>query len=442
MTAVDPRATGPVGRRVVELSAGPITYDDTGGSGPALVLMHGLPMNGAQWRKVVPLLPDYRCIRPTMPLGAHTTAMHEDADLSQRGQALLLTEFLDALDLRDATLVLNDCGFGQFVISEGRDQRLARLVLVACEAFDNFPPGAAQGLATAMRVPGAASALFQLLRIRWVRRLPGGWRSMSVKRVADPVMDEWFTPARKNRAVRRDFVKFAVGTPDRATHAGMVTSAATLRPTGPRRVGDRRPLHAPPARRGTGPTVRRRAARRDRRSAHPRPGGPARAAGRRHPGLRAARDSLVALRQGSRWGRRRRRRSAGPRRPSRRRRQRNRGMVTMSFAVVYRWRVAAKDAELFVDRWRAATEALRERFGTFGSRLHRDTDTHDDTDDEWVAYAVWPSEDVYRAADTASLPEVAAMVALIPEPDRHKAVHLAVALDLLAPPPAGTASPS
>jgi hypothetical protein len=31
--------------------------------------MHGLPMNGQQWRKVVPLLPDYRCIRPTMPLG-------------------------------------------------------------------------------------------------------------------------------------------------------------------------------------------------------------------------------------------------------------------------------------------------------------------------------------------------------------------------------------
>ncbi len=32
----------------VELSAGTIDYDDTGGTGPVVVLVHGLLMDGAQ----------------------------------------------------------------------------------------------------------------------------------------------------------------------------------------------------------------------------------------------------------------------------------------------------------------------------------------------------------------------------------------------------------
>ena len=36
------------------LSAGTIDYEDTGGDGPVLVLLHGLLMDGSLWRKVVP----------------------------------------------------------------------------------------------------------------------------------------------------------------------------------------------------------------------------------------------------------------------------------------------------------------------------------------------------------------------------------------------------
>ncbi len=31
---------------LVELGAGPVEYEDTGGSGPVLVLLHGLVMDG------------------------------------------------------------------------------------------------------------------------------------------------------------------------------------------------------------------------------------------------------------------------------------------------------------------------------------------------------------------------------------------------------------
>ena len=40
--------------RKIRLSAGTIEYEDTGGNGPVLVLLHGLAQNGSVWRQVVP----------------------------------------------------------------------------------------------------------------------------------------------------------------------------------------------------------------------------------------------------------------------------------------------------------------------------------------------------------------------------------------------------
>src|SRR6266446_8670299 len=56
----------------IELSAGIIEYEDTGGSGPIVVLLHGLVMDGSLWRHVVrELRADHRCVVPTLPVGGH-----------------------------------------------------------------------------------------------------------------------------------------------------------------------------------------------------------------------------------------------------------------------------------------------------------------------------------------------------------------------------------
>lgn len=202
----------------IELSAGPVEYQDTGGSGPVLVLTHGLPMDHTQWRKVVPLLAGYRCLLPTLPLGGHRQPMNSDADLSQLGVARLLGEFMERLDLHDVTLVLNDWGGGQFLISDDRADRIGRLVLVACEAFDNFPPGfAARALGRVAGVPGVVWLMFQGLRVPAIRHSQGTYGGMSLRGVPDDVLDGWFTPARRSRAIRRDFAKFATSTPGRRT---------------------------------------------------------------------------------------------------------------------------------------------------------------------------------------------------------------------------------
>ena len=195
----------------VELSAGTIEYDDTGGSGPVVVLLHGLLMDGSLWRHVVAdLRSDYRCVVPTMPLGAHRRPMRPEADLSMRGQVRLVAEFLEHLDLRDVTLVGNDWGGPLLLISEGRAERVARLVICSCEAFDNYPPGLpGHAIWLAAKLPGGISAALAPLRLRVFRRLPLTFGWMSKRPVPDDVVDAWLRPALTQGAIRRDLRKYA-----------------------------------------------------------------------------------------------------------------------------------------------------------------------------------------------------------------------------------------
>lgn len=201
----------------VDTSSGPIHYTDSGGDGPVLAFGHGLLMNQTQWRRVIPLLTEYRCIAPVLPMGAHTTPMKPDADLSQLGVARIFAEFLDALDVDDVTVVLNDWGGGQFMVSDDRADRIGRLVLASCEAFDNFPPRPARPAVTLCRFPGGTTLFLKLLATRFVRHDKRAWGGLSKSGIPDEVLDDWFAPASRSREIRRDLRKFCTGTPPRTT---------------------------------------------------------------------------------------------------------------------------------------------------------------------------------------------------------------------------------
>ena len=195
--------------RQIDLSAGTIEYEDTGGDGPVLVLLHGLIMDASLWDDMIAdLSADHRCVAPTLPLGAHRRAMRADADLSLPGIARLAAEFLDRLDLQDVTLAGNDTGGAlvQLLMAE-RDARVTRAVLVSCDAFDNFPPGlTGKALVAAGRLAPAAFGLFmQQMRIRAVRRLPiaFGWLTMR----GDAATARWMKPVLTQPEIRRDAVR-------------------------------------------------------------------------------------------------------------------------------------------------------------------------------------------------------------------------------------------
>ena len=116
----------------VELTQGTVHYRDEG-SGPIVVLIHGLLVDGTVWDRLVPALSGrVRCIVPDLPLGAHRIAMKSGADLSPPGLARLIAELLERLALQDVTLVGNDTGGGlcQLVVASHPD-RLGRLRPVA-----------------------------------------------------------------------------------------------------------------------------------------------------------------------------------------------------------------------------------------------------------------------------------------------------------------------
>ena len=193
----------------IELSAGTIDYQDTGGGGPTLVLLHGLLMDASLWEDVIAdLSVDHRCVAPTLPLGAHRHAMQADADLSLRGIARLVAELLDRLDLRDVTIVGNDTGGALVQLLACDDTpRVSRIVLASCDAFDNFPPGlTGKTLVLTGKLPPAMFGLFmQQMRLRPLRRLPiaFGW----LTRRGDAATARWMKPVLQQREIRRDTVR-------------------------------------------------------------------------------------------------------------------------------------------------------------------------------------------------------------------------------------------
>ena len=194
--------------REVRLRQGTIRYRDDG-EGEPLVFVHGLLVNGGLWRKVTPpLSASFRCIAPDWPLGSHRAAMKAETDLSPRGLARLVADFLAALDLRGVTLVGNDTGGAlcQFVVT-AHPERIARLVLTNCDAFDNFPPPMFRPLLWGARAPGFVYLVAQTLRSHALCRLPTAFGLLTKRPLEDDALDSYVRPLIESGEVRRDVGK-------------------------------------------------------------------------------------------------------------------------------------------------------------------------------------------------------------------------------------------
>jgi pimeloyl-ACP methyl ester carboxylesterase len=193
----------------LELTAGVIDYEDTGGDGPVLVLLGGLVMDGSVWDPVLQdLRRDHRCVVPTLPLGGHRRPMRRDADLTLGGYGRMLSELLERLDLHEVTLVQNDHA-AALVLAGEHPARVARLVISSCEAFENYPPGLpGKNMRLTGFVPGGIFLAMQALRLRPLRRLPVAFGWMAKRPLPDALLDRWLRPLQTQRGVRRDLRKY------------------------------------------------------------------------------------------------------------------------------------------------------------------------------------------------------------------------------------------
>jgi pimeloyl-ACP methyl ester carboxylesterase len=136
------------------------------GSGPALVLIHGFPLSGYTWRKVLPALSQkFTCYVPDTP-GLGETEWSEATDFTWHGQAQGFKALIDSWRLERYHLMAHDSG-GTFarclaLLDPGR---VARLALINTEMPGHRPPWIPLYQAL-MHVPGSLFGFSLLLRSR------------------------------------------------------------------------------------------------------------------------------------------------------------------------------------------------------------------------------------------------------------------------------------
>lgn len=201
--------TLPYAGQVVETSGGPVEVREIG-SGPTLVFVHGLLVDGRVWDPLVEQLAgSYRCVVPTLPLGSHRRPMHAGADQSPEGIAALLEELTVTLSLTDVTAVASDSGgaITQLWMDAGAS-RLTRVVLTPCDCFTHFFPPAFRPYQWMARAPRVGGPVLALSRFRLIRHLPNVYGGLTHRRIDDALLRDWLAPIASDRAIFRDTIKF------------------------------------------------------------------------------------------------------------------------------------------------------------------------------------------------------------------------------------------
>jgi pimeloyl-ACP methyl ester carboxylesterase len=201
---------------------------------PPVLFVHGILVDSRLWDRVAEGLADrgFRCYLPNWPLGSHTTVVTDEDALSPRGVAAMINDFIAAQGLSDVTLVGNDTGGGlcQLVIDD-YPEKIGRLVLTNCDAFDKFPPFPFTFVFALLRGPVSIKLLFEQMRFTALRHSALGF-GMLFK--PDPRLTaSWLEPARTDARIRRNLATLLRNVAkttltDVATRLGRFTKPVTI----------------------------------------------------------------------------------------------------------------------------------------------------------------------------------------------------------------------
>ncbi|ORV18515.1 alpha/beta fold hydrolase [Mycobacterium celatum] len=222
----------------LELEQATIEYQELGpqDSPHAPVLfVHGILVDGRLWREVAEGLSrrGFRCIVPTWPLGSHTIPVTEPTALSLAGVAEMINDVIVALGLSDVTLVGSNTGGGicQLVVDAYPD-RVGRLVLTNCDAFDKCPPFPIDIVFGLLRGPISIKVLFGQMQLRVLRHSSLGF-GLLANRPDPDLTSAWLQPCPRDSRICRDLATLLrqVGTTDLtdvATRLPQFTKPVTL----------------------------------------------------------------------------------------------------------------------------------------------------------------------------------------------------------------------
>jgi pimeloyl-ACP methyl ester carboxylesterase len=129
-------------RRFASTAFGRIAYVERG-DGPAALFIHGLPLNGFQWRGALERLAPYRrCIAPDS-MGLGYSEIPPGQDLSPEAQTSMFAAFLDTLSIDTVDLVASDSGGAVAQLFVARyPERVRTILLTNCDVHEDSPPPA------------------------------------------------------------------------------------------------------------------------------------------------------------------------------------------------------------------------------------------------------------------------------------------------------------
>src|SRR5258708_18210750 len=159
-------------QRSVQPSSGRISYTEQG-TGPVVLFVHGVLLNGYLWRHQLAELSDIRrCI--AVDLLAHgDTEITPDQDVSVTANAKMLKEVLDALQIDQVDLVGNDSGGGiAQIFAALNPERVRTLTLTNCDTHDNWPPEAFKPFVEMVKAGGLRDTLNAMLADKTIFRSP------------------------------------------------------------------------------------------------------------------------------------------------------------------------------------------------------------------------------------------------------------------------------
>ena len=172
-----------------ELDRATVHYVDEG-AGPPLLLLHGNPTWSFLYRELVKSLSDsYRCVAPDHP-GFGLSRAAPSYGYTPREHAAVLEQFVQHLDLKDVTMMVQDWGgpIG-FAVATRHPDRFSRFVIGNTWAWPKSDPGT-QIFSRLLGGPVGAY-LIKRRNVFVEKILPGGVRR---KKLSDEVMNAYRGP--------------------------------------------------------------------------------------------------------------------------------------------------------------------------------------------------------------------------------------------------------
>lgn len=197
-------------QRSVQTASGRISYTEQG-TGPVVLFVHGVLLNGHLWRHQLADLSDIRrCI--AVDLLAHgDTEIAPDQDVSVTANAKMLKEFLDALQIDQVDLVGNDSGGGiAQIFAALYPERVRSLTLTDCDTHNNWPPEAFKPFLAMAASGGLRGTLDAMLSDKSVYRSPQalGPAYEHPELLSDDSIEKYLRPLIRTEQRTRDLQRF------------------------------------------------------------------------------------------------------------------------------------------------------------------------------------------------------------------------------------------